>query len=83
VNAAALAGGKLAPWMDIAVCSSGTPSCCSGPAVAIWESPNSHARSPLCNAHVDRWFDVCDDDPELEPASVRWLDGSRVLVGAA
>lgn len=81
---AALAGGSLAYWMRIDRCSasSGRGGMCEAPSAAIWESPNTHCRSPLCGSHVDSWFDVCDDDPDLEPVSVRWLDGSRALVGA-
>lgn len=81
----ALAGGQLAYWMRLDTCSAqtGRGGQCTQPSAAIWESPDSRNRSPLCVQHVDRWFDVCDDSPDLEPASVRWLDGTRALVGAA
>lgn len=51
-------------------------------AVAVWIcSPSGYAER-LCQACLDIWFDNAADDPELEAHEVRWLDGTRVLVGA-
>lgn len=33
----------------------------------------------VCQSTLDYWFDNADDDPELEPTAVEWLDGSRQL----
>lgn len=51
------------------------------PAVSVAEmtcTPSGN-RVGLCQRHLDMWFDNADDEPDLEPASVRWLDGSRIL----
>lgn len=53
------------------------------PAVALWlhENQIDYQRGglPLCQKSLDAWFDNADDDPDLEPLQVLWLDGSRVL----
>lgn len=54
------------------------------PAVAIWtyrvnEFTGEVVITGLCQTSLDHWFDNADDDPDLEPVRVEWLDGSRVL----
>lgn len=63
-----------------------TPQCTvhpDEPAVAFWlhqtQLDCGAPALPLCQRSLDRWFDRADDDPELEPIQVFWLDGSRVL----
>jgi hypothetical protein len=53
------------------------------PAVAIWSHGLTPYFDPLCQGCLDMWFDNADDDPDMEPWHVRWLDGSRELVGVA
>lgn len=48
-------------------------------AVAEFTGVPSGNRVNLCQKHVDMWFDNADDEPDLEPGAVRWLDGSRTL----
>lgn len=52
------------------------------PAVVLWTGPLGNVE-PLCQRHVDMWLDNADDDTSLEPRTIRWLDGSRTLAGAA
>lgn len=63
--------------------------CCRGivgrrdtQAVAIWTHGLSRNSTPVCQSCLDFWFDNADDDPDLEPREVHWLDGSRTLAGA-
>lgn len=46
-----------------------------GPAVARWTCGNGNVVH-LCQKCLDHWFDNSDDDPDLEPATWRWLNGS-------
>jgi hypothetical protein len=50
-------------------------------AVAEFTCVPSENRVMLCQKHLDMWFDNADDEPDLEPGAVRWLDGSRTLTG--
>lgn len=45
------------------------------PAIARWNHHNGNV-SRLCQACLDSWFDIADDDPDLEPASWAWLPGA-------
>lgn len=51
------------------------------PAVALWTGLSNHTVA-LCQSCLDIWLDDADDDAELEPSRVQWLDGSRTLAAA-
>jgi hypothetical protein len=44
-------------------------------AVAVWMHLNFTAS--VCESCLNHWLDNADDDPELEPLGIKWLDGSR------
>lgn len=45
-----------------------------GPPVAFWYSRiGNRAPLALCQCCLDRWFDLADDDPALEPVAWGWL----------
>jgi hypothetical protein len=37
---------------------------------------------PLCAHCLNLWLDNADDEPDLEPAHIRWLNASATLVAA-
>jgi hypothetical protein len=51
-------------------------------AVAVWTA-QSGLEFTVCQHHLDEFLDQCDDQVDLEPVRLAWLDDSRVLVGAA
>lgn len=52
------------------------------PAVARWEH-RPGVVDWLCRNVLDKWFDNADDDPDMEPSRVDWIDGSRSLTGTS
>jgi transposase len=62
--------------------------CCSrifdgrvpGPAIVAWWGGPNGLIAYLCQQCLDIWFDAGDEDDDLEPDAVYWLDGSRRLV---
>jgi hypothetical protein len=53
-------------------------------AVAEWVQPWLPMRThPLCQEHLDFWFQISDDNPNMEPVRVTWLDGSRELLSGS
>lgn len=51
-------------------------------AVVEWTCADGN-RDRVCAQHLDTLFDCADEEPEMEPVSVRWLDGTRALVDSA
>lgn len=37
---------------------------------------------PLCRHCLDLWLDNADNEPDLEPAAMHWLDRSRIRSAA-
>jgi hypothetical protein len=44
------------------------------PAVVAWHCQPSGNVEYLCQYCMDIWLDNADDDPDLEPANVVWLE---------
>jgi hypothetical protein len=47
------------------------------PAVALVYSHGGRYSHPLCESTLNHWLDNADDDPDLEPADIVWLNGPR------
>ncbi len=51
-------------------------------AVVLWACRSGHVEA-LCQRHLDGWLDNADDDTDMEPVRIEWVDGTfQALVGA-
>lgn len=58
----------------------------TAPESVVWcygySDHGSFLSTPVCQSCLDLWLDAADDNPALEPLSIWWRDGSRLLVRA-
>lgn len=54
-------------------CLSQNPDGRHAPAIAIYVANPSLNHIPLCQPCLDGWLDNADDEPDLEPAALRFL----------